>query len=66
MVKEKLTSGLAAQDQPVQSLKLGSPVTDHWPKFNHKLARRLLFHRLKTEADTLLPLCRVPTKVAVE
>ena len=52
MVKEKLTSGLAAQDQPDQSLKLGSPVTDHWPKFNHKLARRLLFHRLSTDAKT--------------
>ena len=52
MVKEKLTSGLAAQGRLAQLIKFGSPATDCWPKFNHKSDRRLLFHRLSTDAKT--------------
>jgi len=56
MVKEKLTSGLAAQGRLAQLIKFGSPATDCWPKFNHKSDRRLLFHRLSTDAKTSWPL----------
>ena len=63
MVKEKLTSGLAAQGRLAQLIKFGSPATDCWPKFNHKSDRRLLFHRLSTDAKTSWPLYRVRPKM---
>ena len=54
MVKGKAISGLAAQDRPVQLLKFGSPVTDCWPQLKNQNKRMKW------------PLCRVPTKAAVE